>query len=122
LGNCLSVANYARLAHLIGPARVKDLFFTARLMEADEAFAVGVVNELVDDHETLMRRAREVAATVAGHAPLTLRATKEALRRIAAAQTLPPDDDLVGLCYASQDFREGIDSFLAKRAPQWKGR
>ena len=122
LGNCLSVANYARLAHLIGPARVKDLFFTARLMEADEALSVGIVNELVDDHATLMRRARELTATVAGNAPLTLRATKEALRRIAAAQTLPPDDDLVGLCYGSQDFREGIDSFLTKRPPQWKGR
>ena len=122
LGNCLSVANYARLAHLIGPARVKDLFFTARLMEADEALSVGIVNELVDDHDALMARAREVTATVAGNAPLTLRATKEALRRIAAAQTLPPDDDLVGLCYGSQDFREGIESFLAKRPPRWKGR
>ncbi len=122
LGNCLSVANYARLAHLIGPARVKDLFFTARLMEADEALSVGIVNEIVEDHETLMRRAREVTATVAGNAPLTLRATKEALRRIAAAQTLPPDDDLVGLCYGSDDFREGIESFLTKRPPQWKGR
>lgn len=122
LGNCLSVANYARLAHLIGPARVKDLFFTARLMEADEALSVGVVNELVEDHDALMKRARELTANVAANAPLTLRATKEALRRIAAAQTLPPDDDLVGLCYGSQDFREGIDSFLAKRPPQWKGR
>ena len=122
LGNCLSVANYARLVHLIGPARVKDLFFTARLMEAQEALSCGVVNELVEDHDTLMRRAREIATTVAGHAPLTLRATKEALRRLAAAQALPPDDDLVGLCYGSQDFREGIDSFLAKRPPQWKGR
>ena len=121
LGNCLSVANYARLVHLIGPARVKDLFFTSRLMEADEALAVGIVNELVDDHDALMKRARELTATVAANAPLTLRATKEALRRIAAAQTLPPDDDLVGLCYGSQDFREGIDSFLAKRPPQWKG-
>ena len=121
LGNCLSVANYARLTHLIGPARVKDLFFTARLMEADEALSVGIVNELVDDHETLMRRARAMTTTVASHAPLTLRATKEALRRIAAAQTLPPDDDLVGLCYGSQDFREGIDAFLGKRAPVWRG-
>lgn len=122
LGNCLSVANYARLVHLIGPARVKDLFFTSRLMEADEALSCGVVNELVADHDALMKRARELTATVAANAPLTLRATKEALRRIAAAQTLPPDDDLVGLCYGSQDFREGIDSFLAKRPPQWKGR
>ncbi|MFV0281665.1 MAG: enoyl-CoA hydratase/isomerase family protein [Rhodoblastus sp.] len=122
LGNCLSVANYTRLVHLIGPARVKDLFFTARLMGAQEALSCGIANEVVTDHEALLARAREIAATIAGHAPLTLRTTKEALRRIACAQTLPPDDDLVGLCYGSEDFREGIESFLAKRPPQWKGR
>lgn len=122
LGNCLSAANYARLASLIGAARVKDLVFTARLMEAEEALNVGLVNEIVADHAALVARAKELATLVAGHAPLTLRVTKEALRRVAAAQAMPNDDDLVGLCYGSQDFREGIASFLAKRPPKWTGR
>ncbi len=122
LGNCLSAANYARLAALIGAARVKDLIFTARLMEAEEALNVGLVNEIVADHAALVARAKELATLVAGHAPLTLRVTKEALRRVAAAQAMPNDDDLVGLCYGSQDFREGIASFLAKRPPKWTGR
>jgi enoyl-CoA hydratase len=122
LGNCLSVANYARLAALIGPSRVKDLFFTARLMESQEALSLGLLNEVVPDHARLMSRAKELAEIVAGHAPLTLRATKEALRRIGAAQHAPDDSDLVGLCYGSDDFREGISAFLAKRAPQWTGR
>ena len=122
LGNCLSAANYARIAALIGASRVKDLVFTARLMESDEALRLGLLNEVVPDHAALMKRAHELAATVAGHAPLTLRVTKEALRRIGAAQAMPDDDDLIGLAYGSEDFREGVASFLAKRPPQWKGR
>lgn len=121
LGNCLSISNYARLYALIGPARTKELVFTARLMGADEARALGVVGEVLPDHDALMARAGELARLVAGHAPLTLRATKEALRRITAS--LPPDGaDLVGFCYGSQDFREGRSAFLAKRPPRWRGR
>ena len=122
LGNCLSAANYARLASLIGAARVKDLIFTSRLMEAEEAHALALLNEVVPDHGALMARAHELAAKVAAHAPLTLRATKEALRRIGAAQALPDDSDLVGMCYGSEDFREGVASFLGKRQPKWTGR
>jgi enoyl-CoA hydratase len=122
LGNCLSVANYARLSALIGPARVKDLFFTARLVEAQEALSLGLLSEVVADHAALMVRARELATTMAGFAPLTLRVTKEALRRIGAAQSPPPDADLVGMCYGSDDFREGIAAFLEKRPAQWRGR
>jgi enoyl-CoA hydratase/carnithine racemase len=122
LGNCLSATNYARLASLIGVSRVKDLIFTARLMEAPEAHALGLLNEVLPDHSALMQRAHELAATVASHAPLTLRVTKEALRRIGAAQAVPNDDDLIALAYGSEDFREGIASFLGKRAPKWTGR
>ncbi|MDE2362864.1 MAG: enoyl-CoA hydratase/isomerase family protein [Hyphomicrobiales bacterium] len=122
LGNCLSAANYARLASLIGVARVKDLIFTARLMEAPEAQSLGLLNEIVDDHAALMRRAHEIAATVAAHAPITLRVTKEALRRVANAQAAPNDDDLIALAYGSDDFREGVASFLGKRPPKWTGR
>ncbi len=122
LGNCLSIANYARLSSLLGAARLKDLIFTARLMDAQEALSLGLLMEVVVDHARLMHRARELAAMVAAHAPLTLRATKEALRRVHAAQALPADDDLVALCYGSADFREGIAAFLGKRAPKWEGR
>jgi enoyl-CoA hydratase/carnithine racemase len=82
LGNCLSISVYARLATLIGPAHVKDLVFTARLVEGPEAKAIGLVTELVEDHAALGPRAEALARQVAGHAPLTLRATKEALRRL----------------------------------------
>jgi len=121
LGNCLSVANCARMAALLGPARLIDIIFTARLIEAEEARAIGVVSEVLPDHASLIRRAEELARMVAEHAPLTLRATKEALRRIREKMTLPDDSDLIRLCYTSKDFREGMDAFLNKRKPDWKG-
>jgi enoyl-CoA hydratase len=118
LGNCLSVANYGRLATLIGAARVKDLIFTARLIDAEEARLFGLVGEIVAP-EALPARAEELARMVAGHAPLTLRATKEALARLRpAAET---GEDLVVMCYRSADFQEGMEAFLAKRTPQWRG-
>ncbi len=123
LGNCLSMANYARLYALLGPALVKDIVFTARLVEAEEGRQAGLYSELLPDHAALMARAAELAGTIAGHAPLTMRATKEAMRRLteAAAQGVA-GDDLVTLCYTSADFREGMEAFLAKRAPIWRGR
>jgi enoyl-CoA hydratase len=120
LGNCLSMANIARLAALIGAARVTDMIFTARLLDAREAQAAGLVSEVLDNPDELAARATELAGLVAANAPLTLRATKEALRRL--RDNLPPDEDLIRLCYTSDDFREGMDAFLNKRPPRWTGR
>lgn len=120
LGNCLSMANVARLSALIGPARVTEMIFTARLLSAGEALAAGLVSEVVADQAALMARAEALARQIAGNAPLTLRATKEALRRL--RDHLPPDEDLIRLCYGSDDFREGMEAFLGKRAPVWRGR
>jgi len=121
LGNCLSMKNYARLAGLIGAARVKDLIFTARLMEAEEGHRIGLYSEILPDHAALMARADALARTIAGHAPLTLQVTKQALARIADV-AVGRDDDLILTCYMSEDFQEGREAFLAKRPPVWKGR
>lgn len=122
LGNCLSIANCARLADLVGPARFKDLMFTARLMDVQEAAAFGLVTR-VADAERVDETTRDLAATIAGHAPLTMAATKEMLRRIQEWRRPAPDaaDDLIGRCYASADFKEGVEAFLAKRPPRWTG-
>jgi enoyl-CoA hydratase/carnithine racemase len=121
LGNCLSMSNYARFADLIGAARVKDLIFTARLVEAPEALAIGLVNEVAEDVDALMTRAQELARTVAGHAPLTLQATKRALRHLRPSIPRGEGDDLILMCYMSRDFREGMDAFLNKRPPNFTG-
>ncbi|MGY2053018.1 enoyl-CoA hydratase/isomerase family protein [Methylobacterium sp. JK268] len=121
LGNCLSLPSLARLSGLIGPSRVKEMIFTGRLYEAEEARQAGYLHEVVPDAEALAARTEDLARTIAGQAPLTLRATKEGLRRI---QSLPQEagEDLVLMCYTSEDFREGIEAFLGKRAPNWQGR
>ena len=104
VGNCLSMANYARLAALIGEARLKDIVFTARAIEADEALAIGLATEVVDDAEA---RVLELCDTLASHAPVTMRVSKEALRRLRAAG-LPDGDDLVREAYASEDFKDRV--------------
>ncbi len=122
LGNCLSMPNYARLAALLGIAKLKDVVLRARLMDAEEMLQCGLVSEIVRDEEALPRRAQELGEEVAGYAPLTLWATKEALRRI--RDRLVPegsDSDLILSCYTSRDFREGVEAFLAKRKPVWTG-
>ena len=122
LGNTLSMVNHARLSGLIGPARLTDLIFTARLMEAAEMKAAGLLSEVLEDHAALQARALELAHTVAGHAPLTLRATKQALRRLREAAREVNGDDLVEMCFTSADFAEGVESFLARRPAVWRGR
>jgi len=118
LGNCLSMGNLTRLCALIGAARVKELIFTARLIEAEEARQLGLVSEVLAP-DALQARADALARTVASHAPLTLRATKMQLRKLRGE--VPEDESLILMCYQSADFREGMDAFLAKRPPQWRG-
>lgn len=122
LGNCLSIRNVARIARLLGPARLRDLVFTARLIGAAEGKQIGLYSDIVTDRAALDDRTRHVATLIAGHAPLTLRATKMALDRLADEGNDIPDQDIVQLCYLSDDFREGIAAFLEKRMPDWKGR
>jgi enoyl-CoA hydratase len=121
LGNCLSIANLARLQALVGPARVKDLIFTARLADANEMLAAGLLSEIVPDTAALLPRAEAIAETIAENAPLTLSATKEGLARLQARLEPGLDRDLIVKCYTSRDFREGLEAFLAKRKPDWRG-
>jgi enoyl-CoA hydratase len=121
LGNILSMQNFVRLVSLIGPARTKDLIFTARLLGAEEGRAIGIFNEIVET-ERLETRTLELAEQIASNAPLTLRAAKTAVQRIVNKLRLEEADDLVLMCYMSDDFKEGVSAFLEKREPRWQGR
>lgn len=121
LANCLSAANIARVALLTGVGRAMDMLLTTRLVEAEEALAIGLVSELLDSPEALMARARALAEQFATQAPLTMRAGKEVVRRMRERFAVE-DKDLIALCYGSADFREGLDAFLTKRKPQFQGR
>lgn len=122
LGNCLSPDNYRRLTAIVGPSRLKEILFTARLVEADESLAIGWLHELVEDEAALLPRAEELARRIAGYAPITLRVTKTALKRIRDAADPGGGEELVLSAYLSEDFREGVDAFVHKRPAIWKGR
>lgn len=121
LGNCISANNLRRFSQVIGVNRLREIVLTARLIGAEEALASGLVSEVAESHEALLTRAEELALRIASHAPLTLRATKEGLRRISESAAVE-DRDLIALCYMSEDFKEGMEAFLAKRKPNWKGK
>ena len=119
LGNCLSVANLARLSAVFGIPRVKRMLMLAEVLTADEALACGFLLQLVEPGEIDVNLDK-LCERLAALAPLTQRVSKEGLRRL-VSHDLPADEDLVRLCYGSDDFREGVSAFLAKRTPVWKG-
>lgn len=122
LGNCLSLTSHARLAGLLGPARLADMILTARLFDAAEMRAAGMLTEIVDDPAALMERAMALARTVAGHAPLTMRVTRESLRALQPQVDPALEEALILKAYLSEDFAEGVDAFLNRRKPRWIGR
>lgn len=120
LGNCVSVATCARLVAVLGVARVKRLLLLAGFLDADEALSAGFVSEVVAPGE-LDERVDGLCERLSANAPVSMRATKEALRRL-TLDGLAAGDDLVRECYGSQDFHEGVAAFSGKRTPVWRGR
>jgi enoyl-CoA hydratase/carnithine racemase len=121
LGNTLSIAAVQRMMAYIGPARTKELLFTGRLIEAEDGKAAGVFNEVVAP-DRLEARTLELAELIAANAPLTIRSIKEMVRRLLVHARTDEVDDLIQMAYQSEDFKEGVEAFLAKRPPVWRGR
>ena len=119
VGNCLSLANTARLVAVLGPARAKRLLLLADSMSAEEALSCGFVVEVVQPGD-MQDAVNTMCRQLVSHAPITMRLAKESIRRLTGA--LRQGDDLIQVAYGSADFRAGVRAFLAKQHPKWTGR
>jgi enoyl-CoA hydratase len=119
LGNCLSMANVAGLVAAFGRPRVQRLLLLADLIGAEEAQACGYVLEIAAP-EQIEAAAQKLCSKLASLAPVTQEVSKEALSRL-LKHSLPDAEDLIRRTYGSEDFREGVTAFMAKRPPVWKG-
>ena len=111
------------LMALVGPAWTAEILFSARRLEADEALRIGLVNRVVPVAE-LEPAVRELAATIAANAPLTVKACKVAIReaqREPSARDLDAVERMVEACFRSEDYLEGQAAFAEKRPPRFRG-
>ncbi len=120
LGNCITLKNYRHLVDSFGAMRTKEMLFTGRLLTATDALQCGFLTAIVDE-EQLIAHVTEVAQQVSSLAPLTIWSVKEAQRRLNAAEEAIDFDDVVARIYSSSDFAEGVQAYLEKRKPHWRG-
>jgi enoyl-CoA hydratase len=124
LGVTPGFAGTQRLPRLVGKGRALDLLLTGRIIDAQEALAMGLVNRVVPAAD-LMASARELASTLAALAPAAIRSIIEAVNRgagMAFADAESLEAALFGLCFSTADMREGARAFLEKRAPLFTGK
>jgi enoyl-CoA hydratase/carnithine racemase len=119
LGNCVSANSLSLLQQHIGAARALDVLLRGRVLTGEEAHAAGLLAELCADGELDAAVAGVVDDLLRG-APLTQWAAKELTRRLRRA-ALPPDDDVVGRVYGSDDFRAAVRAFADRSEVRWTG-
>ncbi|HEY0234360.1 MAG TPA: enoyl-CoA hydratase [Afipia sp.] len=113
-----------RLLDIVGPSFTKEIFYTARLFDAEEARIMGFVNRVLPS-DKLEAYVKDYAATIAGNAPLTVDSIKFIVGEIArdeSARDMQTCEDMVAACFASKDYEEGRTAFMEKRKPVFTGR
>jgi methylglutaconyl-CoA hydratase len=114
----------AFLLRQVGEKHARDLLLTGRIIGAEEAFRMGLVNQVVAT-DKLLTRARELAASLLQTSPASLLATKRLLKRYSSAeldQQISAAVEENARIRTTADFREGVGSFLEKREPRWSGK
>jgi enoyl-CoA hydratase len=124
LGIIPGFAGTQRLARLVGKGRAKELIFSGEMIDAREAWRIGLVNRVVPA-DRLMAEARAVAATMADKSASAIRLAKDAIEHgleMDFARAARYEADLFALCFATADAREGLKAFVDKRPPHFSGR
>jgi enoyl-CoA hydratase len=120
LGNCLPAPVIARLQSRLGINRTMTMLLTATMLSAQDAQYAGFVHQ-VYPVDAIDGELRKLLKRITTSAPLTLASIKEISLRLEQAVPAVPSDDLLQLCYGSEDFQEGVRAFLEHRHPVWKG-
>src|SRR5216110_4037946 len=113
-----------RLTRLVGEGKAMEMILTGQIIDAQTAFAIGLVNHVVPADQ-LATKTMEIANSIAEKAPIAVRLAKEAVKvasRSNLDEGLRREVDLFALCFATEDKDEGVAAFLEKRKPVFKGK
>ncbi|HIU63706.1 MAG TPA: enoyl-CoA hydratase/isomerase family protein [Candidatus Avacidaminococcus intestinavium] len=124
LGITAGFGGTQRLPRLVGKGRAKEMLFTGAMIDAAEAYRIGLVNEVVEA-EQLMEAAHKMVAKITKNAPLAVRLTKDAVNtgiELDLTSAIAYEAEVFGLCFATEDQKEGMAAFLGKRNAEFKAK
>lgn len=121
LGIVYNLTSTKRLVDLIGPSKTKEILYTARSLDVDEAYRIGLIDRIYNSRE-IVRKTYEFAALIAERSQVSVRGAKQMVQAILEGHTEENDEiaTLVLQSFDSDDYKEGVQAFLEKRKPQFR--